>query len=342
MQVSRKAQQTRGGAVRPSGGEGRKIGVALGATAAALASAGLVFWVGAGPDRAVSGRDTTTSAPEAPVAFAARRPNADQVIRAFEQLQDTYAEQGLNGVMRFARSCADELKNDPSMLDFCIAFDIYASALQDDEPATRAWQAEAGARDLALARNALAPDQDAAARLAAIGELARLASVEAPGLSAPTQAQASAPAPALTRTRAKPASPHHRPQAHVATKVHAKSKAHIQAKTRATDEASNRVAGAHVERRASAPARTCGHNATPLQRLLCESPALRDSDQRMQRAYRRALSAGVERRGLARDQARWRESVNAAAPDWLDVAQLYHRRTEALEQLANDRRAGSD
>jgi hypothetical protein len=51
----------------------------------------------------------------------------------------------------------------------------------------------------------------------------------------------------------------------------------------------------------------------------------------MRVVYRRALATGADPRKLARDQARWRAAVNAAAPSRAAVARLYHRRTRALQ-----------
>jgi hypothetical protein len=182
----------------------------LGALAAAVASGALIFWISQGQDRTFSapGAGSTPAASQlaGPAGFAPVRADAGQVVRAYEQLQETYADQGARGVMSFGRACADQLKTDPGVLDFCLAFDIYAAALAEDDAEARAWQAEAGARDLALARQTLPPGVDPGQRLAKVRELARQASLEAPE----TKVAAPAPAPAqraVTARRAHAAAP---------------------------------------------------------------------------------------------------------------------------------------
>lgn len=216
------------------------------------------------------------------------------MARAYEQLQEIYADQGASGVAGFTRSCADQLSSDPGALDFCVAFDIYASALIGDGEEARAWRSGAGARDLALARAALPPTQDPAARIARIRELARETSLQDPDLGArpahpaTPRLHASAARPArLEASAARPASAH----------------------------------GARAEAEAEA-AKACRRRATAGQRTVCDSPALRQADQALRRAYRRALAAGTNPRRLARDQARFRSAVNAAAPDRVAVERL--------------------
>lgn len=291
----------------PARPRGRRLGVAAGAAAAALVSAGLVYWISTGEDHSLSDAEPAKTATAQP-AYAPARADAGQVARAYEQLQEIYADQGTTGVMGFARSCADSLRADPGVLDFCLAFDIYAASLEGEDPQARAWQAQAGARDLALARSVLPPGQDAAARLAQVRELARQTSLEAPPApeaAAPGQpVQPAAPAPPATGTPATAA-----PTAAAAAKpVHAGQRA-------------------------------CRQRATAAQRTVCASPALREADRRLRLAYRRALAAGVDPRRLAHDQARFRAAVNAAAPNRAAVARLYHHRTRALELQVRKARA---
>jgi len=286
-------------------------GVALGAVAAGLASAALVYWIGASQDPTLSSAPPAAGA--APTAHAPLRPDPEQVVRAYQQVQETYAEQGPPGVARFARACAANLAADPGTLDFCIAFDIYAAALTGPEAADAgAWRAEAATRDLALVRAVLPPGQDPAARLAAIGALARQTSLAAPEASEP---QAAPPPP-------RPAPPASPPQAvRTAARSHA-----VAAKSAA--RASSRIAA-------------CRRRAIAAQRTVCASPALRQADQRLRVAYRGALAAGLNPRRLARDQARFRASVNAAAPNRNAVARLYKQRIRALESKGRRRRSSA-
>src|SRR5689334_21789056 len=103
---------------RPREG-GRRLGVALGAGAAALISAGLVYWIGASEDRSLSTLQSKgPPPPQAERAFAPAEPDPEQDVRAYEQLQEIYADQGATGVIDFARSCANSLRTDPGVLDF--------------------------------------------------------------------------------------------------------------------------------------------------------------------------------------------------------------------------------
>lgn len=271
----------------PPAGRSRRLGVIMGAGAAALVSAGLVYWISASDDNSLSTPPPPAqpgAAAPAPKAYAPARPDAGQVVRAYEQLQETYADQGTEGVMSFARACVDSLRADPGVLDFCLAFDIYAGALQEDDESARAWQAQAGARDLAMAQAVLPPGADAAARLAAVRALARQASLETPQPAAPVAPATGRAAPG-TEAGARPA------------------------------------------------AASCRLKATAAQRTICASPALRNADRRLRLTYRRALAAGLSPKRLAHDQARFRASVDAAGADRAAIARLYHRRTQALEQV---------
>jgi len=283
-----------------------RLGVVLAASAAAAVSAGLVYWIGSQGDPTLSG------APPAPArrAYAPDKPDAGQVMRAYEQLQEVYADQGASGVASFARSCADSLTFNPGALDFCVAFDIYAASVTGDDEPSRTWRADAEVRDLALARAALPPAQDPAARLTEIRALARQASLQDPDLAAPAQKPGSQAKPAPARSPS----------------------------TRSTSSA--RPASVKTTSTRTAPQATvdaCRSRATAAQRTVCASPALRQADQRLRIAYRRALAAGVNPQRLARDQTSFRAAVNAAAPDRVAVERLYYRRTRALETLARSR-----
>lgn len=283
-----------------------RLGVILGASAAAVVSAGLVYWIGSQGDSTLSG------APPAPVrrAYAPAKPDAGQVVRAYEQLQEIYADQGASGVASFARSCADSLTSDPGALDFCVAFDIYAASVTGDDELARTWRADAEVRDLALARAALPPAQDPAARLTQIRALARQASLQDPDLAAPAQNPGSQAKPAPAKSPSTRSTSSARPAA---------------VKTMSTRTARQAAVNA------------CRSRATAAQRTVCASPALRQADQRLRIAYRRALAAGANPQRLARDQTSFRAAVNAAAPDRVAVERLYYRRTRALETLAHSR-----
>lgn len=273
---------------------GSRAGAVMGAGAAALVSAGLVYWLGSG------GTPTLSSPTLTPVrsAYAPAKPDAGQVVRAYEQLQEIYADGGGSGVAGFARSCANRLSSNPAALDFCVAFDIFAASLVGDAEDARAWREAAEVRDLAMARAVLPPTQDPTERLGQIRELARQASLQAPDLVQRPAQRRSPPAP-----KAKPA-------------------AH---KTSAARPAATRIA------RAQAAERACRRRATAAQQTVCASPALRQADQLLHLAYRRALAAGADPQRLARDQARFRKAVNTAAPDRVAVERLYYKRTRALE-----------
>jgi hypothetical protein len=105
-----------------------------------------------------------------------------------------------------------------------------------------------------------------------------------------------------------------------------------EAKPRAKPAAVKKAA---VKRPRSPPSReACRHRSTAGERTVCASPALREADAQLQAAYRQALAAGVSPRQLARDQARFRRAVNAAAPDRVALERLYYQRTRALENLS--------
>lgn len=311
----------------------------LGATAAALISAGLVYWIGGGGDR------TLTRISHPPPVYASPQADVGQVVRAYEQLKEVYADRGASGVADFAQGCGRSLASDPRTLDFCVAFDIYAAPLMGDDELARAWREGADARELALARVALAPTEDPVARVARIRELARQTSLEDPDLAArpqkgrapphrvrprrakaeaaPAEASAPPPAPAAAEPGDQPAA---QPVASASTATVAA------AKPRARPAAVNKAS----VRRARPPAATdeCRRKPTAGERTVCASPALRQADAQLQAAYRKAVAAGADPGDLAREQARFRRAVNAAAPDRVAVERLYYQRTRDLEGLS--------
>lgn len=310
------------------------LGAALGAGAAALISAGLVYWIGSGGDPTLKRIGHASPTP----AYAPSEPDAGQVVRAYEQLKEIYAARGAAGVAGFARGCAQSLTVDPSALDFCIAFDIYAASVIGDDETARAWRANATARDLALARAALAPTADPVVRLARIREFARQVSLRDPDL---TQLQAKArPAPHRTGPRparrvakpaAEPADPSlDQPAAQVAAATAAEAKPARPAVVNKPPV--NRAVAKRPP--AAAAAEGCGRKVTAGERAVCASPALRQADAELQAAYRKAVAAGANPIQLAREQARFRRSVNAAAPDRVALERLYYQRTRDLEGLS--------
>jgi hypothetical protein len=309
------------GAPRP---RRRNVGGFVGAAVAAAVSLGLVYWIAAGQDLSLQ----TASPPDQslqtarppPVAAPRARPEADagQVVRAYETLQQTYAEQGLSGVIAASRTCASGLKTDPAGLDFCLAFDGYAAALQPGDAAQRTWRAEANARQAAMARDALPAGADVDGHLEQVRVLARQAIV-ANSLAEPTPAT---PPPVIQSPVVRRAAVVKSKPTGAATKVAAVKRV---AKTKVTA----------VKKKAAVHARStpCRLRSTPAQRMVCASPALARADAHMRSAYRRAATAGVSPSLLARDQARFRTALNAA-PDRAAAARLYKRRTQALQQQA--------
>lgn len=325
---------------------GARVGAVLGASAAALISAGLVYWISS------DGDPTLKRLGHAPAAPAYAPPKADpaQVVRAYEQLQDVYADRGPDGVAGFARGCARSLAADPGALDFCIAFDIYAGSLVGDDAIARAWRATSEDRELALARAALPPGGDAVARVAQIRRLARETSLYAPGPARPAK-----PRPALHRVKAarhaKPVGQAFEPAREIAASSAAEPVVHapdqpaepaaqpVEPSAATTAQAKPRtrptaVKKASVRRSRAAGSQACRRKPTPGERTVCASPSLRQADAQLQAAYRKAVAAGADAGDLARDQARFRRAVNTAAPDRVAVERLYYQRTRKLEALS--------
>jgi len=99
-----------------------------------------------------------------------------------------------------------------------------------------------------------------------------------------------------------------------------------------------------------APARTpaprtadaCAGAAGEAERLVCGDPELAAADQELNRAYRRALRAGVDPRALRADQRDWlgiREEAARHSPRAL--AQVYEQRIEELNAAAEEDERGS-
>ena len=136
-----------------------------------------------------------------------------------------------------------------------------------------------------------------------------------PGASAPM----SAAAPAATPTR---------PLA--ATSLGADTAAIVPVAVRAPDDdpAAAAATGCEAERGAAA-------------RMVCSDDGLAAADQRMKRAWRRALAAGAPADELRRDQSEWlaaREDAARESPQ--AVRALYAQRIQELEEAADE--AGGD
>jgi len=277
----------------------------VGAVFALAVSAGLIWWLAApqAPD---------TPAPAAairphPAAPAPRAPlNADpaQVQRAFEAVQDAYADGGADGLARADGDCAAALKTDARVLDYCLAFDLFATAVapeiaRNDPEAAR----------IEAARTALPPGADPAQRVAAVRALTRQASLG--GEAPPAVVPRAPPGPPVRIAAAKPAAPH------------------------ATRAKQRRLAARAAVRAlfAKAQADGCAARPTLAERLVCGDARLSASDHRMRQAYEAALSAGADPLLVDAGQARF-HAARDAAKDAAAVEKLYEQRTRELEDLS--------
>ncbi|RAK58121.1 lysozyme inhibitor LprI family protein [Phenylobacterium deserti] len=279
-------------------GRGRAVG---GVVLALALSASLAWCVGRGGDSALDPRTMTPASPAAipsvqtrPAAHA--EPSEAQVAKAYEDAREVYAQGGAEALTRFSQGCLESLQDDARVLDYCLAFGLFADAIRGRAPD----EAEQ-ARRLAAAGAALPDDANPAARLDAVRRLTR----NAGGAASPTPSQVTARAAAEAAPSAR------------------KDKA---AETR---KASSRAAAAA---NAKANATRCRLMSTPAERVLCADASLRAADRRMRAAYNRAISSGsgAERRQLVRDQAAWRVELHAAAPNRRKVAALYESRIREL------------
>lgn len=145
---------------------GSRVGMVMAALIAVAASGSLAWWFGA-PDRSADvgappAAPVATAPPKAeaptPLRFAAADPDAGQVRQAWADVSQGYADAGPEGLVRASQACAKAVTTDPQRLDYCLAYDIYASAVAPPEAQANGqgdWFAGAGDRDLALARTAL-------------------------------------------------------------------------------------------------------------------------------------------------------------------------------------------
>ena len=109
--------------------------------------------------------------------------------RAFEAVQDAYADGGADGLAQADDDCAAVLKADARVLDYCLAFDLFATAV-----APQVARGDSDGVRLAQARAALPPGADPAARVSQVRALMRQASL---GGAAPRVAPEEPEAPVI-------------------------------------------------------------------------------------------------------------------------------------------------
>jgi hypothetical protein len=291
--------------------------IIAGLVAATAIAGGLGWWLSS-PSKTYFDNPTIQAAP----AEAARvaRPTADpeQVRRAYDEFGLVYASSGDEGLTRFAESCQASLRADPRILDFCLAFELFADTVRDPlaEPAGKAQ-----ARRVALVQSA-APGADPDVRIAEVRRLMR----EATGF---TTAQAASAPPTEAPVQTAQAPPAAGPPAPASTPAVRAAPA----PTAAPPARAVRVAKATPPRKAAAASSACRLRSTPAERLMCANPTLRIQERRMKEAYERALGAGADPLVVDRAQAEWRTLRNAADTRG-ELADLYARRTRELNAAA--------
>jgi hypothetical protein len=201
------------------------LGIIVAAVVAVAASAGFAWWFAA-PDRNTDVAAAPAPAPPPPKAepiqplrFAAADPDPNQVRRAWADVKQGYADGGPEALVRASQACAKAVPTDPQSLDYCLAYDRYASTIAQGGEAGAGgadWFADSTGRDLALARTALPDGVDASNRLEQVAAL--------------TQAVLPKPAvktPKLQKVRAvrhAPARPHAIKAKHRARTLHHRAK----------------------------------------------------------------------------------------------------------------------
>lgn len=298
-------------AVEPSAAR-RRWGVVAGALAAALASAALAWWLSA-PERPAAAPPVVAEAPRPPVLRASAAADEDQVRQAYEQVQTVYATTGVDGLARFARTCGEALAKDPRVLDYCLAFEMFAAAVAPPQGEAGRWFAEGQARRLALARAALPAGVDPAQRIVQVEQLMRRASgAEAVVRVVPVREAAPAPQPKA-----------HPPVHETAKVAAAKQKARLA------------IARKTAKTPAAPKQDRCARVSSAAERVLCANPDIEAADARLRRAYGQALEEGADPIRLARDQAEWRQARDQAASRDA-MARVYAQRIEELEREAPD------
>jgi hypothetical protein len=191
----------------PAAPRARRALPILGVACALAVSGGLIWWF--------TGSEGSQATPPAlrihPAAATPRAPAAAdpaQVQQAFEAVQDAYADGGTQGLARADADCAAALKADARVLDYCLAFNLFATAVAPQIASADPWTTR-----LAAARAALPPGVDPAARVSAVQSLMRMATLgqapASPG-AAPGPRWAGAPA-RLAAVTATHATPRHQP-----------------------------------------------------------------------------------------------------------------------------------
>jgi hypothetical protein len=179
----------------------------LAAMVALVASAGLAWWIASpNPPADVAGappQSPTPAAPAhqtkpAPLRYAPAEPDPAQVRRALADAQQAYADGGAEGLVQASAACARQLPLDPSRLDYCLAYDVYAAQIvpPGSGPAAADWFKEARDRDVALAAAALPAGVDAANRMTQVGELTRAVLPGGPAKAKPPTLRVAKAAPA--------------------------------------------------------------------------------------------------------------------------------------------------
>jgi hypothetical protein len=157
-------------AVRPG------LGMVLAGVVALAASGGLAWWF------AAAGRPADISAAPAPppppkveaaqpIRYAAADPDPQDIRRAWSDVQQAYGEAGPEALVRGSQACARGVPGDPQRLDYCLAYDLYASDVAPGGAGD--WFSGSGDRGLALARTALPDGVDAHNRIAQVAALTR-------------------------------------------------------------------------------------------------------------------------------------------------------------------------
>src|SRR3569833_557806 len=170
---------------RPQGLRRRRglIAASIGVICVGSAAVGVVKAMGPhGPFRTVDQKSAVAAEPARPLAAPAeeakpilaeyRAPDRDEISRAYLNVATVYKTEGLSGVVRQTMDCFGGLKSNPSYaaLDYCVALDLYGEALQrklaDGRPIpTDSYFSGVEARDLQAAREVVARDGDAGARV---------------------------------------------------------------------------------------------------------------------------------------------------------------------------------
>ena len=194
------------------GEDGPRLGLVLGAVAAIVAAGGLAWWFAApapSSPHEVNARPNQ-AAPVAqravePLRYAAADPDPTAVRRAYHDVRHAYVDGAGEALVRASETCARRAPSEPQLLDYCVAYDIYASEVlppdggPDATPAQLDWFRDSASRDLALARTVLPPEAVPENRMAQLAALTRAVLPRTPSL-ARTKAPTRAARPHVVRT----------------------------------------------------------------------------------------------------------------------------------------------